>query len=72
VRVKPARGPLERIARALSLPTNHGVTLLAAQRPAAIVNYRSMGSTPAILGLALAAGAVTALALAPPGPRSGR
>jgi hypothetical protein len=72
VRVKPARGPLERIARALSLPTNHGVTLLAAQRPTAIVNYRSMGSTPAILGLALAAGAVTALALAPPGPRSGR
>jgi hypothetical protein len=58
-----ARRPLERIAAALSLPTNYGVTLLAAQRPAEIVNYRSMGTTPAILGLALAAGAVAALAL---------
>jgi hypothetical protein len=32
-------------------------------RPAEIVNYRSMGSTPALLGGALAVGAVAALAL---------
>ncbi len=36
---------------------------MTVQRPAEIVNYRSMGSTPAILGAALAAGAVVALAL---------
>ena len=35
----------------------------AVQRPAEIVNYRSMGTTPAILGAALAAGALAALAL---------
>jgi putative ABC transport system permease protein len=35
----------------------------AVQRPAEIVNYRSMGTTPAFLGAALAAGAVTALGL---------
>jgi hypothetical protein len=68
IRLRARAGPaawrsLERIANELSLPTNHGVTLLAAQRPAEIVNYRSMGTTPAILGLALAAGAVTALGL---------
>ena len=33
------------------------------QRPAEIVNYRSMGTTPALLGAALAAGAVAALCL---------
>ncbi len=33
------------------------------QRPAEIVNYRSMGSTPLILGLGLTVGAVTALGL---------
>lgn len=32
-------------------------------RPAEIVNYRSMGTTPALLGFALALGAVAALAL---------
>ena len=32
-------------------------------RPAEIVNYRSMGTTPALLGVTLAAGAVAALAL---------
>ena len=35
----------------------------AVQRPAEIINYRSMETTPAILGAGLAAGAVTALAL---------
>ena len=54
---------LERIASAVSTPADYGVTVLAVQRPAEIVNYRSMGSTPAILGGALAAGAVAALGL---------
>ena len=54
---------LERIARPLNLPTNYGVSVLAVQRPAEIVNYRSMGTTPAILGAGLAVGAVLALGL---------
>jgi hypothetical protein len=58
-----ARRGLEAIARALSLPTNWGVTVTSVQRPAEIVNYRSMSSTPLYLGAALAAGAVLALAL---------
>jgi ABC-type lipoprotein release transport system permease subunit len=33
------------------------------ERPAQIINYRSLGSTPAVLGGALAAGAVVALGL---------
>lgn len=33
------------------------------QRPAEIVNYRTMGDTPALLGLALATGALVALGL---------
>ena len=37
--------------------------LLPVQRPAEIVNYRSMGQTPALLAIALAAGAIVALAL---------
>lgn len=59
----PAQKGLARIANELTLPTNYGVTLVGVQRPAEIVNYRSMGSTPAILGLALASGAVVALGL---------
>jgi ABC-type lipoprotein release transport system permease subunit len=39
------------------------VSVLPAQRPAEIVNYRSMGDTPAILGVALAAGAAFSLGL---------
>ncbi len=39
------------------------VDLLPAQRPAEIVNYRSMGAMPAILAGGLAAGAVAALGL---------
>ena len=39
------------------------VVVLSVQRPAEIVNYRSMGATPAILVSALAAGAVIALGL---------
>jgi hypothetical protein len=54
---------LQRIARATSTPADYGISVLAVQRPAEIVNYRSMGTTPAILGAALAAGAVVALGL---------
>jgi hypothetical protein len=54
---------LQRIARATSTPADYGVTVLPVQRPAEIVNYRSMGTTPAILGAALAGGAVIALGL---------
>jgi hypothetical protein len=38
-------------------------TVLAVQHPAQIVNYRSMGLTPLLLALALAAGATIALGL---------
>ena len=38
----------------MARPTNYQVTLQDVQRPAEIVNYRSMGTTPALLGLALA------------------
>ena len=54
---------LNGIARELSLPTNWGVNVIAVQRPAEIVNYRSMSTTPLYLGLALAVGAVVALVL---------
>ncbi|HEY5427548.1 MAG TPA: FtsX-like permease family protein, partial [Solirubrobacteraceae bacterium] len=39
------------------------MSVLSVQRPADIVNYRSMGSTPVILGAGLAVGAVVALGL---------
>jgi MacB-like periplasmic core domain/FtsX-like permease family len=45
------------------VPAANGGEVLAVQRPAEIVNYRSMGATPAYLGAALAAGAVAALGL---------
>jgi FtsX-like permease family len=54
---------LNRIATKLSLPTNYGVAVLSVQRPAEIVNYRSMSNTPIFLGAGLAVGAVGALAL---------
>jgi hypothetical protein len=44
-----------------ALPTSGGV--IPVQRPAEIVNYRSMGTTPTLLGATLAAGAVAALTL---------
>jgi hypothetical protein len=58
-----AQKGLARIASSLTLPTNYGATVVGVQRPAEIVNYRSMGSTPAILGFTLATGAVVALGL---------
>jgi hypothetical protein len=69
VRLKPGANTavavrsLNRIAHKISLPTNYGASVLAVQRPAEIVNYRSMGATPLVLGLGLTAGAVTALGL---------
>jgi MacB-like periplasmic core domain/FtsX-like permease family len=54
---------LNRIAAKVSLPTNYASAVYAVQRPAEIVNYKSMGATPLILGLGLTAGAVTALGL---------
>ncbi|MGZ4690783.1 MAG: FtsX-like permease family protein [Acidimicrobiia bacterium] len=58
-----ARHGLQDIAHTLSLPTNWGVTVVPVQRPAEIVNYRSVSNTPYILGGMLAVGALLALAL---------
>jgi len=69
VRLKPgvnsaaALRSLDHIATKVSLPTNYPTSVLTAQRPAEIVNYRSMGSTPLLLGLGLTAGAMAALGL---------
>ncbi len=49
-----------------AVPNGQGgglIVVLSVQRPAEIVNYRSMGATPAILVSALAVGAVVALGL---------
>jgi hypothetical protein len=40
-----------------------GGSVLGVERPAEILNYRTLGTTPSILGIALAAGAVIALGL---------
>jgi hypothetical protein len=53
---------LRRVATSLST-SDVSVSALSVQRPAEIVNYRSMGDTPVILGAALAVGAFAALAL---------
>jgi hypothetical protein len=55
---------LQRIDASLdSDPNAAPMSVLSAQRPAEIVNYRSMGSIPAFLGAGLAVGAVVALGL---------
>ncbi|MGD0853722.1 MAG: FtsX-like permease family protein [Acidimicrobiales bacterium] len=61
---------LERIAHAANAAfekdpraTGNYVTVLGVQRPAQIVDYRSIGATPELLATGLAAGAVIALAL---------
>ena len=63
VRLRPGvdSGALHTLQR-LVPPSNGGV-VAPVQRPAEIVNYRSMGTTPALLGAALAVGAVIALGL---------
>jgi len=64
------RASLQRIAEAankvLAADPNaagNNVTVLRVQRPVQIVNYRSIGSTPEILAVGLAVGAIVALAL---------
>ena len=59
----PAIRSLNRVASQLSNNFNFGVFLSSVLRPAEIVNYRSLGTTPAVLGAGLAAGSVAALAL---------
>jgi hypothetical protein len=54
---------LHTIATATSTNANFGVAVVDVQHPAEIVNYRSMGSTPVLLGAALAGGAMAALGL---------
>jgi hypothetical protein len=58
-----AYASLQKIAQETTTPENFGVGVLGVQRPAEILNYGSLGSTPAYLGAGLAAGAVAALAL---------
>lgn len=65
-----ARADMERIANAANAVFNadpngigDSVFVLPVQRPAQIVNFRSMGSTPALLAAGLALGAVVALGL---------
>ncbi|HEX5267817.1 MAG TPA: ABC transporter permease [Acidimicrobiales bacterium] len=59
-----AQRSLQQIAQATSNTFNFGVFVGPVLRPAEIVNYRSLGTTPALLGAALALGAVIALTLA--------
>ncbi|MDX6339581.1 MAG: putative transport system permease protein, partial [Streptosporangiaceae bacterium] len=55
---------LERIGSRLSgIRSVLGVQVLSVQRPAEIVNYRTMGTAPVVLAGTVAAGAVLALAL---------
>jgi len=67
-----SRADMQRIANAAdqafaAVPDNRGVgdvvTVQSVQHPAEIVNYRSLGTTPALLDAALAAGAIIALGL---------
>jgi hypothetical protein len=65
IRLRPGSSPrgsvasLKRIAAALP----DGPLLESVQRPAEIVNFRSMGTTPAVLGAGLGIGAIVALGL---------
>jgi ABC-type lipoprotein release transport system permease subunit len=63
VRPAVAYRSLQRIAQETNVLGHGPPNVLPVQRPAEIVNYRTMGSTPAFLGAALAAGAVAALGL---------
>ena len=51
-----ARRSLEEMTAPLSNPYNFGVVVQSVLRPAEIVDYRSMGTTPAILGASLGSG----------------
>jgi hypothetical protein len=56
-------GTLQQIATEVSTTSDGGVDVVAVQRPAEIINYRSLGTTPALLGGALAVGAASAFGL---------
>ncbi|HTK17125.1 MAG TPA: ABC transporter permease [Acidimicrobiia bacterium] len=58
-----ARRSVLRIAREANVLGHGPPSVVAVQRPAEIVNYRTMGNTPALLGAALAGGAVVGLGL---------
>jgi hypothetical protein len=58
-----ARLSLEKMTAPLSNTYNFGVVVQTVLHPAEIVGYRSMGTTPAILGASLGAGAMAALGL---------
>jgi hypothetical protein len=67
VRTKGGASPqglrsLQAIGRKLDIAVNGG-SVLPVQRPAEILNYGSLGTTPVLLGAALAAGAAVALAI---------
>jgi len=69
VRLQPNSDPgaamrtLEHIAQSSSVSSDGTVSIVPVQRPAQIVDYRSIGTTPAILAGALVAGVVIALGL---------
>jgi ABC-type lipoprotein release transport system permease subunit len=63
VRLRPGANPAAARRTLRRLVPGDGGSVSSVQRPAEIVNYRSMGTTPAFLGAALAAAAVTALGL---------
>ena len=58
-----AERSLDKIAQATTNTANFGVTVTGVLRPAEIVNYRFLGTTPVYLGAGLAAGAIAALML---------
>ena len=64
VTLRPGANPATALRTLQQLvPASNGGDVASVQRPAEIVNYRSMGTTPAFLGAALATGAITALGL---------
>lgn len=68
VRIKPGANRTKALASLNAILTkvggrSNGGLVVGVQRPAQIINYRSLGSTPTILGGALALGAITALGL---------
>ncbi len=66
VRLRPGADPVaarQALKRTVAKLGDGNLSVLSVQRPAEIVNYRSMGTIPALLGTALAVGAVVALAL---------
>jgi len=54
---------LKRIAGATSNQNNSGVVVKQVERPAEIVNYKTLGATPSVLGATLAGATVLALGL---------